>query len=341
MQRIFWIGSPFFQASLRDCGWDVYFHNFEDIAIFGWEDIVRIAGFTPDIVVVADKSRPPFILNMENFPCLTVFYAVDTHIHSWYDLYAQAFDVCLVSLKDHVELFQNRRLTNDKILWSPPFARNTDMPNPEIIPEWDALFVGTINAQNTPKRLRFFQQLKEAVPSLHIERGQYQSLFPKGRILLNHCEHADLNFRVFEALACGGCLLTPRVKHNLVTGLFIDGEELITYEPENVQDVIFKIQFLLEHEDVRLHIAQKGFEAVDQKHRAIHRAQTFTDFMCDIFMNDAQSIIQQRQAKAKEIREHWLRAPYLFLAETAEIDLLRKAYLLAAKGTFNHAQDAL
>ncbi len=333
MQRIFWIGSPFFQSSLATCGLEVVFHNFEHMAVFGWEDIVNLAGFTPDVVVVADKSRPPFVLGMENFPCLTVFYAVDTHIHSWYNLYAQAFDACLVSLKDHIPLFQNQRLSQQHILWSPPFARQGDQPNPLIKPEWDGLFVGNINAETTPKRMEFFKNLQERMPKLHVQKGAYQELFPKGRVLLNHCEHGDLNFRVFEALACGGCLLTPRVGHDLIS-LFADGKELVTYEPNNVEDAHTKLKFLLENEETRTHIAQKGFEAVNTKHRAIHRAQAFADFIQHIQSANMAERIQERRAKAQEIREIWLRAPYLLLADSIQSELLRKAYLNAAKGLF-------
>ena len=55
MQRLLWIGSPFFSDALSSCGWDaVARHNFEHAAVFGWHDLVRIAGFEPDVLVVAD-----------------------------------------------------------------------------------------------------------------------------------------------------------------------------------------------------------------------------------------------------------------------------------------------
>lgn len=86
MRKLFWIGSPFFAQALRDEGWQVHAMDFQQVAVFGWDDLVREAGWEPDVVVVADKSRPPFVLGMESFPCLTVFYCVDSHIHSWYPL---------------------------------------------------------------------------------------------------------------------------------------------------------------------------------------------------------------------------------------------------------------
>ena len=89
MRRLLWIGNPFFCRSLRQCGWDaVATHNFETPQAYGWDDLCRLAGFTPDVLVVADKSRAPFVLGVEKFPCLTIFYSVDAHIHAWQALYA-------------------------------------------------------------------------------------------------------------------------------------------------------------------------------------------------------------------------------------------------------------
>ena len=338
MQRIFWIGSPFFCSSLEECGWQVHYFNFEDVAVFAWQDLVRMAGWEPEVVVVADKSRPPFVLGIEDFPCLTVFYAVDSHIHSWYPHYAQAFDCCLVSLFDHQELFLGKRMHKDLVLWSPPFARNEDQPSPGTPTEWDSLFVGTVSASLTPKRAHFFEELKALVPGLHVTRGNYRQLFPKARVLINHCEGDDLNFRVFEALGCGGCLVTPRVGHGM-SELFVDGEHMVTYAQNDAADAAAKIGFLLGDRELTSYIARTGLALVNAKHRALHRAQTFTDFMCDIWMQDVQYIIDERRARAHVIREQWLRMLYLLLAEEIPYPQLQAAYLDAAQGTFAGAKE--
>ncbi|MDE7064642.1 MAG: glycosyltransferase [Desulfovibrionaceae bacterium] len=333
MQRLFWIGSPFFSASLSACGWEVRTYNFEDIAVFSWQDVVRMAGWEPDVVVVADKSRPPFVLGMETFPCITVFYSVDSHIHSWHPLYAQGFDVCLVSLRDHMDFFGGKALPAERIWWSPPFARDEDAPVENGEQPWECLFVGTVDDARTPKRARFLAELSRHLPGLQVMRGNYRTLFGKGRVLLNHCEAGDLNFRVFEALGCGGCLVTPLVGHGL-TELFVDGEHLVTYAPGDVRDAATKIRFLLGDPELTRYIGDTGRKLVDAGHRAQHRAQTFTDKMCDLWIQDAGALVQRRLAHAAALREKWLRMPYLLLAETMEIPLLRKAYLAAAGGGF-------
>ena len=336
MQRILWLGGPFFGAELRASGWqDVVLHNFEDDRIFGWNDLVRLAGFTPDVLVVADKSRPPFVLGVENFPCLTVFYSVDSHIHSWQPFYAQAFDACMVSLRDHISLFSGHFLETERLWWSPPFAWEHDQPDPEAQACWDCLFVGNVT-ENMPLRSKFLSALGDQLPGLHVTHGSYRRLFPQGRVLLNHCEHGDLNFRVFEALGCGGCLVTPRVGHGLAE-LFVDGEHLVGYAPDDVGDALYRIKFLLEHPEVAAHIGAAGLAEVNARHRARHRAQAFTDHLCDLWTCGYEDIVPQRLARSGAVLEQCLRLLYLHWAEECGNPDIRRAYLAAAKGRYGLA----
>ncbi len=330
MQKIFWLGNPYFHTSLSAFDWDVSFHDFAEMQVFTWDDIVRLAGFEPDILVVGDKSLPPFVLGIENFPCFTILYVVDSHIHSWYPYYAQAFDACLVSLKDHIPSFQKKYLPAHHIQWFPAFAQNTDSPNPLAEKYWDCLFVGTVNAETTPARKIFFEEVQKHT-SVHVTQGPYAQLFPHGRIILNFCEFGDVNFRVFEALACGSALLTPHVGHGLTT-LFTPGKDLLCYDTTNIPDVLRKIDFLLHHEKERERLARQGFNTVDTTHRARHRAQALTHFLHNLGHKYRQECITKRHMHAANIRKFWLRAPYLLLAESTPHAFLRQAYLQASRG---------
>ncbi len=293
---------------------------------------MQLAGFEPDVVVVADKSRPPFVLGIEKFPCFTVFYAVDTHIHSWYPYYAQVFDACLVSLKDHVSLFHGKSLKEEHVRWSPAFAKDTDTPRPEITPHWDCLFVGTINPETTPKRQAFLKQLQEHT-SVHCTRGNYVELYPQGKVILNHCEHGDLNFRVFEALGCGACLVTPRIEHGL-TELFTHSKELFYYDINDKNTALDGIRWLLSHENLRKDMATCGLEAIDKGHRALHRAQSFTDFFENLSSTYIQDCINKRRNNADALRNIWLKPLFLLLAEAMTQEELRTTYLQASRGIF-------
>ncbi len=326
MKRILWIGSPFFSPALPDLGWELCAINFEELAVFSWADLTARAGWEPDVLVVADKSRAPFVLGMEDMPCLTVAYCVDTHIHSWLPLYAQGFDLCLISLRDHLSLFENRMLDRERIHWFPPFAKETDRPLHEA-EKWDCLFVGTLNPEKTPRRMRFLDELRESVPGLHCVAGDYHRLFPKGKILLNHCEAGDLNFRVFEALGCGGCLLTPRVGHGLAD-LFQEGVHYAGYEPDNVQDAAARIHELLRDPLKRSLMRAAGLTAVDAGHRAAHRAEALTKLL----RNTPKETVEQRKSRAAFIRKQWLKIIYLHLAEAERSPAMREAYFRAAAG---------
>ncbi len=326
MRRICWIGHPYFHASLAQYDWEVSFLGFQEFEIFDWQHIVTKIGFEPDIVVVADKSLPPFVLGIENFPCITIFYAVDSHIHSWFPFYAQAFDFCLVSLFDHLTFFKNKYLPTERIIWNPPFAKDTDYPNPNVIPNYDCLFVGSLNEITLPKRAEFMSELIKYIP-LQIMQGAYVDLFPLGKTLINQCENDDLNFRIFEALGCGGCLVTPHIEHGFST-LFTNGEQLLSYESGNAKAAAHAINILLKDKQLRKKISENGFKLIDKKHRAKHRAYTFTQKFTNICTD---TIIKQRLQDAKKIRKNWLRPIYLLFANVLENDVVRQAYLKAAR----------
>ncbi len=269
---------------------------------------------------------------MENFPCFTIFYAVDTHIHSWYPYYAQGFDACLVSLKDDIPLFRDKTLASKHVYWSPPFAKDDDVPKTIANEDksWDCLFVGNVDAQTTPERQAFLENLQKYVP-IHITRGHYKDLFPQGKVILNYCEHGDLNFRNFEALACGSALLSPFIDNGF-SEIFTSNVHLLSYDRHNIQDAVTKIKMLLTNEDKRNSLATKGFKLVDTAHRAKHRAKLLADFLHELGKDYQQQCIKKRRKYAADIRKQWLRAPYLLLAQTDIDDNFRKAYLDAAKG---------
>lgn len=341
LRKLFWIGSPFFAPALPACGWEVHFFNFEEVAVYGWEDLVRMAGWVPDVVLVADKSRPPFVLGMEDFPCVTVFYCVDSHIHSYYPLYAQVFDLCLVSLKDHMSLFGGKSLTAEQVWWSPPFASDlseapvsTGTPADETADfSWDCLFVGTVDADLNPARAYFLEALAGHIPGLHIARGDYHSLFKQGRILLNHCVGGDLNFRVFEAMGCGGCLLTPLVGHGLHE-LFTENVHLLTYPPQDVGAAAAQIQALLADPPRQSALRHAALACIDAGHRASHRARAFSHNIRAWYDGPGRERSQQRRRMAPTLRTLWLRMPYLLFAENLSQPVLQQAYVQAAQGCF-------
>jgi hypothetical protein len=321
-RRIVWIGRHPLDAGMRAVHPGVVVLPLEPPQILSHDDVVRLAGFDPEVVVYSDKSGPPPLAGLERFPCLTVFYCVDSHIHSWYPDYARAFDLCAVSLKDHVPRFASR-LGPERVLWLPPFPRLEDRPMPAEKVH-DMIFVGKVDPALTPRRHAFLAELKRLLPGLHVTKGAYRELFPTGRLALNVAEGGDLNFRVFEALACGACLVTPEVGHGQ-DELFTPGEHLFTYPSMDVRAVADLAAGLLADEPRRERAAAAGEALVRAAHRPEHRAAALLDFI------DGHApftgLIQTRLEHARTLFDTVLRPLYLHWAEALRPSPAADAYL--------------
>lgn len=293
-----------------------------------WEGIRAACGRSPDIVAYFDYSAPPPLPGVEHFPCLTVFGCVDSHIHHWYPTYAQAFDLCTVSLRDHLPAFQEN-LSPDRAIWLPPSAEAIP---PEALPreedkDIDLLFVGKVDPDLTPRRAALLTRLAARFPSLVVTQGSWRELFPRARLVLNIAEHGDLNFRVFEALSVGSCLLTPEVGHGL-TELFTPGEQLFTYPPGDLDHLTALIRTLLPDPARRERVARQGLEALRARHSPTARANRFAGF---IAAQPAETLVHRRLEAAREIPAA-LRLLYLHWAEALPGDPRAALYLEAARG---------
>ncbi len=332
MLHIVWVGNSFFYDRLKNFGCAVSFLPVVPGEAFGWPDILKAGGGAePDAVVVADMSLPPFVLGVENFPCLTVFYAVDTHIHSWYPFYAQAFDLCLVSLKDHLGKFGGMRLKGEQIRWMPPFAPDLDGPLPPVTGEWDLLFAGRADRAVNPERVDFLERLAALFPGLHLASGDFAELFPQGKLVLNHSIGEDLNFRVFEAPGRGACLLTPRIGHGL-SELFTDRRELYIYDQSDLPGLVTLVRELLGKPEEVAAVRASALAAIDAAHRASHRAAFLAGLLHDLRSGgQGAELIRARRSGGRALHESYLRFLYLLHAESQDIPALRLAYLNAAK----------
>ncbi|MBG0777849.1 MAG: glycosyltransferase family 1 protein [Desulfovibrionaceae bacterium] len=333
MRRLLWLGAPFFARSLESaaaaagCDWQVRLATIHRPRVLDWDDVVAAnGGHAPDVLVFGDNSCPPALAGVERYPCLTVFYDVDSHIHEWHAFYAQCFDLCLVSLKDHLGRFLGRRLGAERVRWSPAFARDDDRAAPGVAPEWDLLFVGKVDAQLTPARHDFLRALGARLPALAVRQGDYRALYPRARLVLNVAERGDLNFRFFEAPACGACLLAPCVGHGLEE-LFAPGREMLLYEPGDVEGVARLAEDLLADPGRRADVAAAGLARVDAEHRAAHRARAFLGWLEGFA---AAALVGERLAVADFLYRNVLRLLYLHWAEVSPPELAVR-YLAAAR----------
>ncbi|WP_045221214.1 glycosyltransferase [Desulfonatronum thioautotrophicum] len=315
LPALLWHGAAFFAGNLPSLGWTTTIKRQHQAAAVSWRDLFADLPSPPDVLVIADYSGPPPLLDPHTCPCLTVFYSVDSHIHSWHPLYAQAFDLCLVSLRDHLPRFSGTHLDAGHVLWSPPFVQDNLQPEPKD-QIWDALFVGKVDANLTPKRHAALKNLKQELPDLQVRQGKFWELFPQAKVVLNFCDLGDLNFRVVEALACGSTLLTPHIGHGQ-DDLFRHGEDLWLYDQsangDDVTDLLNQLRRLLADDSLRVRLAQSGQAKVNTNHRARHRAASFTEWLGE---HDWSDLIANRLRASADLHRDILRPLFLHLSET-------------------------
>ena len=324
-----WAGHAYLAQAMVNHGWEVVTLPL-NVPWLRWEDVTQQCGRPPDLFIYGDMSRPPFLLDIERWPCPTLFYAVDSHIHSWYPLYAQAFDLCCVAMRDHLPSFLAAGRAPKQTRWLPLFARARDTPpTTPPDPEFKLLFVGKNDPVITPGRHAFLQELEGLLPPdvLSIRTGAYWQLYPKAMIVLNVSEHGDLNFRVFEALGCGACLLTPQVGQGLEE-LFTPGRHLFTYAQGNAAHAAAVARELLADPSARQATATAGLAAVDAGHRYSHRAAQLLDWLAG---QDLGFLVGRRLEHASALHRAHLRLLYLHFAETAADSASAAMYLRQAR----------
>lgn len=222
--------------------------------------------FTPDRLLIHDNSSPLLYSGFSTSDIPTVFYSVDTHHHHFlHRMISRGVDRLLVAQKDYIPAFLPQE---GPTTWLPVWSSLNTEPNPAR--EYGAVFIGTLNSQLNPQRVRFFEELGKEVPIL-CKSGHFPDYFTKAHIVINQTVKGDLNFRVFEAMMCGAMLLTERNENGL-TEIFTPGHHIATYNKGQVLDAAEKIRHYLANPGEAQEIAAAGHAEVIAKHRAQHRA---------------------------------------------------------------------
>lgn len=192
-------------------------------------------GFSPDLVLWCDTCRPPMVVGIETLPALTVAWSIDQYCNPWHYSYSAAFDLMLVAQKDYLPLFAAENLPR-AMHWFPlccdaardvdPFAAEDEGFARRDIP---VSFVGTVDGSINKTRKTFLDAFKGLHP-LVVRQGDYRPVFGRSRIVLNQSAAGELNFRLFQASACGAAVLTEDTANGLMD-IFTPGESLLPPYP--------------------------------------------------------------------------------------------------------------
>ncbi|WP_447968269.1 glycosyltransferase family protein [Nitrospira sp. M1] len=253
-------------------------------------------GWDPDFVLLTDESTHPLFLGLEHLNVPVGWYAIDSHLHHrWHKAYAAVFDLIFVAQRDFESLYV-RDESRQCVRWLPLFSLSDPTQSVQPLRRHNLSFVGTNNYALNPLRHRLLEELQQVYP-LNVETGDYISVFLQSKMVLNQCIDNDVNFRTFEAMACGALLLMERVGNGL-KDLFQDRVHCVLYEKGNIEQIIEIAEYYMLHEDERIKIAALGRSEVLSKHTGVHRAQTILDMLAAI---DRQAVLQQRRARQGEI----------------------------------------
>jgi len=275
--RILILGASFLNTAFHALGCDtlnVGDHSTCDVqrshpmsALKIWEK-AREQGYTPDVVLYCDSGNMPQFFDLEKLPCPSVFYSIDSYCNPWHIPFGYAFDRVLVAQKDYVALFLQSGIP---AAWLPLFfcsARPHYQKQGKDIP---IIFVGNVGARNNPDRKPFLESFREKHP-LFVTRGDYVPFFNRSHIALNQTAAGEINFRCFEAMACGAALLMEECSNGLCD-LFIPGEHILpTYARGDALQAVATAKAALADPGALARIAKQGRELVERKHSDVHRA---------------------------------------------------------------------
>ncbi len=268
---------------------------------------LREQGFVPDALLYTDNGNLPQFPDVEYADCPSLFYSVDTFCNPWHLPFAYAFDGVYAAQKGHADLFAAE---GHPTLHLPLFCPQPipDVDDPAVPRDIPVSFVGTLRPRNIPSRLPFLERFRTLHP-LFFTQGAYQPVFVRSRIVLNQTAASELNFRCFEAPACGAALLMEQCAD--LEDVFTPGENILPPYPRgNAAAAAATAREWLARPDDLARVARAGKALVERRHTAAHRARTVARRLETLLRDGAG---QRRQAELP-LRRRRLSTAYAILA---------------------------
>lgn len=289
--NILLIGLPLFRPELEQLGHSVVTAGLSadrDMVLprdrFSFREIAGRFGpaWRPDVCLLVEELGPRvFPAGVEECPCPLIFYSIDTHLnYFWLRHFASACDGVLTTQRDYVAPLS--RLTG-MAAWLPWGVDPGEFRDLGVERDLDIAFVGCVD-EHRPRRRMLLEELSRrfnvAVYSPNEQKpwftpDEISGVFSRARIVINEAISAEVNFRVFEAMAAGAMLLTERVGNGLQE-MFEDGRHLVTFAP---LEVVEKAAWSLEHAVERERIATEGKRLVLERHTRLARARELASLL--------------------------------------------------------------
>ena len=194
---------------------EVLIRNHKDIESMGFNVIVdEIKRFEPDLIIEREFNDGVSIYDklLKQFPKVKkAFWGIDSHLNFKRHLeYAENFDYIFLAISKFASQMNN--LINKPVKWLPlyfPGRKIEVKQNPEI----ELSFVGNFKQHFFKQRREYLELLKPyGIQIFEREYSRMPEIMNNSLISFNCSLSCDMNFRVFEALGYGSCLLTNWVE---------------------------------------------------------------------------------------------------------------------------------
>ena len=330
--RIVSLHNPDFVATFRKLGHDVLsigttpdcdVQLTEPLSCKRFLELLRTKSLLPDLILWNDACQPPWVFGFHTLPSVIIGFSVDQYMNPWHIPYSTAFDALFLAQKDYLPLFAESP-TNRPVSWLPLFCDTSRDHDPGSRRDIPVSFVGTLNSPANPKRKPFLDAFRANAP-LFATQGHYAPIFGRSRLVLNQSAAGELNFRLFQAMACGAALLTEQTENGL-TDLFTPGQDLLTYRRGDATQAAAVAQAALAEPERLAALAASGKRKTLARHTVVSRARQILDTAVTLAASGAPG----RRLAALARVEQELRKAYAILATDEELPLLlgeRQFYL--------------
>ena len=278
--RILNIDATYFVRTLRDMGHEVLTVGHgpgHDLALDEVCSLKRLVafmdsrGFKPDLVLWCDRCRPPSVVGFEGLPVPSIGFSIDQYCNPWHVPLSAAFDVVLVAQKDYLPMFRVPQLKR-AMEWFPLFCDVSVDVDPGGGRDIPVSFVGTLTGSINTGRMEFLQRFKARQP-VFLHQGVYPPVFGRSQMVVNQSAAGEINFRTFQAAACGAAVLTEDIP-NGQREIFTPGVDILVYPRGDAEAAAHVARKALEHPDELAAIARAGRELVVAEHSDVVRART-------------------------------------------------------------------
>ncbi|MCE1188844.1 MAG: glycosyltransferase [Ignavibacteria bacterium] len=265
---------------------------------------------SPDLFIWIESFDGFYPEDVQALTCPKICLLQNTHLSlAWHYEWASQFDYVFLAQREYVAEFRKRGIT--QTYWLPDAFDPEVMRKASLLKKYDIVYPGLIQHGSR------CEELTSMLSSLFSFKNDVRFLseraiqLSQSRIVFRNSVKNELDSTVFDTLGCGSLLFTDRSLNSGLDELFVDGEDIVIYEPDNIID---KAEYYIKHGNERERIAEAGYERVIAAHTYEHRVQDMLDVVTGL---------RQDTPDAAELRKRSLGSkyvPHTLPAKTYSVD---------------------